>query len=472
MLCAKDVGGNEMDLAYIRKCVVLPVSKQNPTGERLVDDPNLEFIEEQLIKVGSLSHATVKWDEVEHSVLNLLRNKSKDIKLLVYLLQCLLNQVTPERFIISFQAMTDFIDCYWESSFPVSGEKGTASRKKYLDLMLQRISLVIEKLDFAQFDQQQRSSLNDGVNRWFEAIEEKQPANTIVSAVVDSVVRGLKRAEQPQIQKTQVQPPQEMDSSIKQVSQDTADENSTKKTVLKLASTLSEQEFGAELSIRLRRYAIWGMIFTHPDHQPDGETLLRAMPAERIKEYQEQLRFPSMSLWNKIEHSLTLAPFWFSGQFMSFSVAQSIGKPDWAIAIADETHRFLQRMPFLHELKFKGGEPFVTDEVRAWLNKYSFSNESQIQGDWSERRREAYLLANDKGIAVALDMVNGGINSAQSYKDQFYWRLLSADLLRDNHLGGIAKSQYQSLYQQLKNMDISNWEAGLLEQLEKHSTSE
>lgn len=463
-----------MDLAHIRKCVVLPVSKQSPVGERLVDDSELEFVEDQLMKVGSLSHSTVKWDEVEHSVLNLLRNKSKDIRLLVYLLQCLHNQVTPERFIISFQAMTDFIDCYWESSFPVAGEKGIASRKKYLELMLQRISLVIEKLDFAQFDQQQRSSLNECVTRWFKAIEDKQPATTIVSAVVASVAGGLKRTEQPQIQKTQVQPLQEVASSNKQISQNISNENATKKTLLKFATALSEQEFGVELSIRLRRYALWGMISTHPDHRAGGETLLRAMPTERIKEYQDQLRYPSMSLWNKIEHSLTLAPFWFSGQLMSFSVAQSIGKPDWAVAIADETLRFLQRMPLLHELKFKGGEPFVTDEVREWLSKYALSNESHthIQGDWSERRREAYLLAKDKGIAIALAMVNEGINSAQSYKDQFYWRLLSADLLRDNHLGGIAKSQYQSLYQQLKNVDISNWEAGLLEQLEKHSTSE
>lgn len=72
-----------MEMTEYRQCVAKPISSSNPVGERLVDHPLFDFIEDQMMKVGSLSHASVQWDEVEHSTLKLLGEQSKDIKLLV-----------------------------------------------------------------------------------------------------------------------------------------------------------------------------------------------------------------------------------------------------------------------------------------------------------------------------------------------------------------------------------------------------
>ncbi len=461
-----------MDLLLVHQTIITPISQLNPVGERLVECDELEFIEQQLMKVGSLSHSAVEWDKVESTVLKLLQHKSKDIRLLVYLLQCLHHQISPARFIASMHVMTGFIETYWETSFPLQGDRGSKSRRKYFGLMLQRISLVIEKMDFSTFDREQQNSVLIVIEQWVKAIEEKQLANTLVNTIADSISNGIKRAQQSLDQNQSTRPDQNDLSSDKHTTFDLSDEKSAKQTYLKLADSLKDQGLGAELAIRLRRYAIWGSIYSLPEHRPDGETLLRGMTSERIKEYQDELSHPSTALWYKVEHSLTLSPFWFSGQLMSSFIAQKIGHPSWAKVIADETLKFLQRMPSLNELKFKGGEPFVSDEVKEWLDTYASSNTLKSQGEWPDRRKEAFLLAKESGIASALDMVNVGINAARDVKDQFHWRLLAADLLKDNNLGGIAVSQYQTLYQQLKNTDISNWETGLLEKLRKHSTSE
>ena len=116
-----------MELKEYKRSISQPIPGESAVGERLVDDPLFDFVEDQMMKVGSLSHADVQWDEVEHSVVKLLAEKSKDIKLLTYLLQCLHHQASPARFILSFELMASFMSQYWEDSFPAPGKRGTLS---------------------------------------------------------------------------------------------------------------------------------------------------------------------------------------------------------------------------------------------------------------------------------------------------------------------------------------------------------
>ncbi len=44
-----------MEMTEYRQCVAKPISSSNPVGERLVDHPLFDFIEDQMMKVGSLS---------------------------------------------------------------------------------------------------------------------------------------------------------------------------------------------------------------------------------------------------------------------------------------------------------------------------------------------------------------------------------------------------------------------------------
>lgn len=467
-----------MEITEYRQCIAKPISGSSPVGERLVDHPLFDFIEDQMMKVGSLSHASVQWDEVEHSTLKLLGEQSKDIKLLVYLLQCLHNQVTPVRLITSFAVMSEFLNQYWNDSYPAPGARGNLPRRKFFSQMAQRFAAVIEKFDFHHLDEADRQALQVAVEEWQQAVEKQGLSSDLVESVVVRIESEIKRAEQRQqviAQSSERETPSVAASSpTASMVVDHSSDKAAKQTLLKVADFLAEQEFGIALSIRLRRFAVWGSITSLPDHKPDGETLLRSMQADRVKDYQDQLRHPDLALWRKVEQSLTMAPYWFEGQWMSYTIAQQLGKNDWCQAIVEETQNFLRRLPSLLDLKFKGGEPFVSDAVKEWLASAGQSQGSaqSVSGDWQEKRKEAFQLAKEGGIAVALSMLNDGLVSAIEPRDKFYWRLLSADLLRANHLDAMANEQYQTLFTQVTTLSVPEWEPSLVEQIQRYTTSE
>ena len=350
--------------------------------------------------------------------------------------------------------------------------------------MAQRFTLVIDKFDFSTLDETDRQALQKAVAEWQEAIEKLELTSELVDSVVVRVKGELSRAEESQRvteqsaqseAKTEQVAPTSVTPSSSSVVVDHSSDKAAKQTLLKVADFLSEQDYGIALAIRLRRFAVWGSISSLPDHKQDGETMLRGMQVDRVKDYQDQLRHPDLALWRKVEQSLTLAPYWFEGQLMSHTIAKQLGKEDWCKAIVEETQNFLNRMPSLFELKFKGGEPFVSESVKEWLinvGQADGSSGQSVGGDWQEKRKEAFQLAKEGGIAVALSMLNDGLVSAVEPRDQFYWRLLAADLMRTNHLDAMAKEQYQTLNSQIENLTVPDWEPSLVEQIQRYTTSE
>lgn len=465
-----------MELTQYRTSIVRPITSDSPVGERLLDEPLFDFVEDQMMKVGSLSHASVQWQEVEHGAITLLGEKSKDIKLLVYLLQCLHNQLTPSRFIVSFGVMSDFIEHYWNDSFPAPGKRGNLPRRKFFSQMCQRFSIAVEKFDFASLDSQDREELQTAVESWKKTIEVNELASDVADSVALTVTSQLKRAQERE--KLQQNAPQATSSAstplptstAPALSVDNSSDKAAKQTLLKVAEYLAEQDSGSALAIRLRRHALWGTIATLPDHDHHGKTMLRGMQTERVKEYQDQLHHPDLALWRKVEQSLTIAPYWFDGQLMSHDIAKALGQESWCQAIREETRSFVERFPSVVELKFKDGSPFLTDSVRDWLaNSDKVSSGSGVSGSWSEQREEAFNLAKQGGIAVAMSMLNDGLVAATEPRDRFYWRLLSADLLQHNHLEAMAKEQYQTLKKEIMQTSVTEWEPSLIQQLERNT---
>ncbi|QMV16189.1 type VI secretion system protein TssA [Vibrio spartinae] len=467
-----------MELSEYRPCITTPIEGENPVGERLIDDSLFDFVEDQMMKVGSLSHASVQWDEVEHSVLKLLKEKSKDIKLLVYLLQCLHHQVTPARFNLSLFIWADFISLFWEESYPAPGPRGALPRRKYFGQIVQRFGIVIDKQDFNRFSGELMSDLESALESLNQAVETKGLVTEDFSELFNTVRSKMRLAEERQraeqkAQKPKGQSQQETPTTSSPLSVDNSSDKAARQTLLKVSEFLAEQEQGIGLAIRLRRHAVWSGILSEPDHNSDGETMLRPMQQDRIKDYQDLMRSPDLSLWRKIEQSLTMAPYWFEGQMMSYQIAQALDKKDWCRAIREEATYFLERLPKLKTLKFKGGQPFVSEEVNTWLGEQEqATTQASVVGSWQEKRKEAFTLAKEAGIAVALSMINGGLEKAVEPRDKFYWRMMSADLLNEHGFSAMAGEQYQTLYRQAGSASVSEWEPSLMQRLEKYSTSE
>ncbi len=455
------------ELLNYRQSVEKAISPDFPTGELLSEDKTFEFVEQQMMKVGSLAHGEVKWLEAEASILDLISNKSKDIRLLVFLMQCLHSKNTPERFVVSIQVMAAFIECYWQTCFPIPGKKGEASRKKFLSLMLQRISLVIDKLEFSHTHSDLRNELLQSMQQWHHVICSIHVCVEESNSVFEQVSNRLKMAEDSALDQAE----KPIANNIRSVSQSIevkskSDNGLSKKALLDVAGRLFEQDFGELLSIRVRRFAIWGGISSPPEHNSKGETNLRGIYPERLKAYQDQLNQPSLELWRQVEQSLTLSPFWLDGQLMSYLIAQRLDKPGWCSVIAEETIGFLTRIPKLNELQFKGGEPFVSDDVKDWIFNCSHSTHQKQSCEWKQIKSEAINTAKEQSVAHALTMLNEGLERADEPREQFYWRLITADVMHENNLTALAQEQYQILHQQASSMQVSDWEPQLISRLQ------
>lgn len=470
-----------MDLTQYRSCVAKPIDGDSPVGARLIDDALFDYVEDQMMKVGSLSHGSVQWQQAEHSAITLLSEKSKDIKVLVYLLQCLHHDVNPNRLIVSFGVMRDFIEYFWAESFPAQGDRGKLPRRKFFSQMCQRFSTVVKSFDFASLNTPLAEELKEVVSEWQQTLTAKQLSSELSESIATLINNDLTKREErlastpaPSASPSQIAAIASTESAPSAFTVDSSSDKATKETLLKVASFLSEQEMGSVLAIRVRRYAMWGSIDSLPDHDAQGHSLLRAMQSDRVKEYRDQMGSPSLALWRKVEQSLTVAPFWFEGQMLSAQVAEALEHSEWSHAIKEETQMFLERFPYLMEMTFKGGAPFVPNEVKSWLSDSTkeCSPYGQSSGSWQALRQEAFNLAKEGGISVAMSMVNDGLISVNEPRDRFYWRLIGADLLKHHQLEGIALSQYQTLEQEILQTSVVQWEPSLIQQLKQNTASE
>lgn len=465
-----------MNVKEFRTKLAAPISDQSAVGERLRDDPLLDFVESQMIKVGSLSHAEVKWQEVEQSSLKLLAERSKDLKILAILLQCLQHQCTPERYILSLQLLVDFIEKYWVSCFPAPGKRGVLPRRKFFSQILQRSYQAGEKIEPVRFDFEQKSQLEQVIEQLEEAAKQQQLPTDGVEDLAALMKRQM--ANVSEVKQVQDEQPSEIASAVSEpkisaqnspLNIDTSSERAIKQTLLKVADFLTEIDEGPVLGLRLRRFAVWFSITALPEANSQGETQLMAVSADRIQDYHEQLqRGASLALWRKVEQSLALSPFWFDGHYLSAQIAEKLSEPNWSEAIRQELALFIERLPGLSQLSFKGQVPFASEQTLQWLNSVKQGPAEQGGADWNVRRTEAMQLAKEGGLSVALAMLNDGLKGASEPREKAYWRLLSADLMREYQLEAMAGQNYQALYSQISQMSVGQWEPSLIQHLESY----
>ena len=242
-----------MDIADFRQKVTSAISEQSPAGVRLEDDAEFEFIEQEMMKYGTLNHTDIKWSEVESLCLNILATKSKDIRVLGFLQLCLQNHAGLDHYLISMRVWVDFVSHFWESCFPAPGGKGKRIRSKYAQLQLQRFEQAIDKLNFDELNESRHHNFTHALEPWGQALEtiELAEQDKVTSLLKSRLNQWKERKAAESEQKTQPIPKPITTSSAR-----SGDKN-LKQTLQEIAEEVAQQEMGALLAISMRRYAVW-----------------------------------------------------------------------------------------------------------------------------------------------------------------------------------------------------------------------
>lgn len=440
------------------------------------DNPDWEYIDGEMLKLGSLAHSQLNIPEIQRQGLVLLASESKDFRLLAHLLRTLQHAGDP---LLALRLLTLYVEHYWTQAAP----QNAVHKQRFAAQVIKRFEAGVES--FAEnADTTQRDSLLAELAKLAQRWQEHNVP--VLAQAVDDLSSQYRRAfhraapvqpAPPSIDSPALTVPTTVPASVTAsaiaavptVDIESHDDKSWRDTLLKVAAILCERQPDSPLGYRLRRHALWQAITSVPLAESDGRTPLAAVPADMTADYQTRLNNADLALWQQVEKSLLLAPYWLDGHYLSAQAAQRLGYTSVAEAIRDEVARFLARLPQLTALLFNDRTPFMNEQTKQWLATSPDSQKAPIvrTDEDTEVVRQCF---SEQGLEAALQYLEKLPEGDP--RDQFLRQYLGAQLMEDAGMVQLAQQQYRMLFKAGLRMTLADWEPSLLEQLEKKFTAE
>lgn len=440
------------------------------------DNPDWEYIDGEMLKLGSLAHSQLDIQEIQRRGLMLLASESKDFRLLAHLLRTLQHAGDP---LLALRLLTLYVEHYWTLAAPQNAahkqrfaaqvlkrfESGAESFAESADIT-QRDSLLAELAKLAQRWQEQNipalaQAVDDLSSQYRRAFHRAAPVQPTPPSAGSPALTVPPPAPAP-VTASAI-------AAVPTVDIDSHDDKAWRDTLLKVAAILCERQPDSPQGYRLRRHALWQAITSVPQAESDGRTPLAAVPADMTADYQTRLNNADLALWQQIEKSLLLAPYWLDGHYLSAQTAQRLGYTSAAEAIRDEVTRFLARLPQLASLLFNDRTPFMNEQTKQWLATSPGSQKAPIvrTDEDTEVVRQCF---SEQGLEAALQYLEKLPEGDP--RDQFLRQYLGAQLMEDAGMVQLAQQQYRMLFKAGLRMTLADWEPSLLEQLENKFTAE
>lgn len=452
----------------------------SPIQSEIDIDEDLEWLEldSDMVKLGSLEHQTLNISHLRHLAAQLLSTKSKDLRILAHFLRTLQHSGKVTELLIGLASFADYVENYWETSPPsqkIKKERLTQQIFKRFENMASYFSQDSSRLEKDQAKQQfarliefwkdnvkLKAGLEQLLQRYtFTDKQIHQNDNVSDSSGDEKPNSGRKiitESEHSTSDLRNISSEKEVIKPIVEpVSIDTSNDRAWKNTLLKVADYLIERDFSNPIGYQLRRFAIWSLITVAPLAEND-RTQLAAVSQDRINDYKILIeKALSSDVWKEIEYSLTLAPYWIEGHYLSAKVAERMSCPQVAKAIKESVLSFIERLPELKQLKFNDGTPFISDECSSWLYDNNEINQALVSDIQLNEQIGDYY--KEQGILNTLKFIND-----QFYTDlrsQIYAQLSSIELLEKEGLHNLAKQQYFTLEQAISPIMVKDWEPSL-----------
>lgn len=438
------------------------------------DNPDWEYIDGEIVKLGSLAHSQLDIPELQRRGLVILASESKDFRLLAHLLRTLQHAGDPH---LALRLLALYVEHYWSVAAP---------RIWHIKNALPARSLNASKQVLKAFHRTppQRSATRCQGNwrNWRSAGSHITPELALATDDLFALYqRAFNRAAPapaptPAASDSSRQTTATSESGVTQPSApapqiaiDSHDDKAWRDTLLKVAAILCERQPDSPQGYRLRRHALWQSITSTPQAESDGRTPLAAVSADMVADYQSRLASADMALWQQVEKSVLLAPYWLDGHCLSAQTALRLGYKQVADTIRDEVIRFLERLPQLTGLLFNDRTPFLSEQTKQWLAASPDGKVAPVAqiGEESQAARACFAGQGLEAALRYLDMLPEG-----DPRNQFHRQYLAAQLTEEAGLIQLAQQQYRMLLMIGSQMMVSDWEPSLLTQLEQKFTAE
>lgn len=226
-------------------------------------------------------------------------------------------------------------------------------------------------------------------------------------------------------------------------------------------------------ALRLNRTMLWLPIDAVPERNAEQITALRGLPADKLKTYQERFANGQYAdLLVELEASLARAPFWFDGQRMVWECLQGLNADQAMREVEFHFALLLQRLPGVVELRFHDGAPFADPATRGWISAHvmphlqSASAPRKVEATasqpaWEEALEEVLPILRKDGLKAAVQILKQGLQNAHGGRVRFFWQFSLARLCFMAKKYELAKTQLETLDQELLSSGLHAWEPDL-----------
>ncbi|WP_350305742.1 type VI secretion system protein TssA [Photorhabdus viridis] len=442
-----------------QELLLTPLSDELTGRELDENEPAWEYIDGEMVKLGSLAHSTLDIEEIQRQALQLFSEKSKDFRLMVHLLRTLQHSSNPTELILAMELLAGYIQHYWQTAWPQKPQLKRRLAQQVIKRFASAQAGFCEQADETQREEAQ-GALAHLAQCWHtdepalaKEIDQlrpryaRKPAPKPVAAPADSAETAAQPAGASAL------------TPAPDVAVDSSSEKAWKQTLLTVADLLCERQPDTATGYRLRRYAIWSTLTTAPMASSKGKTPLAPASADRTADYLAKLPTADNALLRQIEQSLTLAPYWLDGHAIAAQAAEKLGYTTVASAIRDELNVFLERLPVLQTLSFSDMSPFISSSTLNWLQPPATA---AVNSGATQDQEAIWHCFRQHGLEAALNAAEQRQQQLTEPRDQFYGQLLTAQLLEQAGMTALAQQHYRHLLQVGQHLLLTHWEPGLL----------
>lgn len=423
-----------------------------------VDDENAKwsYLDSEINKIGTISHAQVDMAKVQQTALELLATETKDMRVLTHLLRTLQHSGDEDRLALALTLFNQYVQHYWANAYPNKKIKMRLAQQiikrfenhtaQFALLSQDEFNAVLHNLDaLATFWQQEFETLSNEINALKQLIVQKQTNQTEFTAPKTQEDAAFSESSSTKLP---------LSYPSESISIDDSNERNWKKSLQKVADVLFERFPDRPISYQLRRNMLWSTLDGILIVDNAGVTPL-AVPVsqDRISDYLAAIAHPSLSVLKQIEESVSKSPYWFEGHFIAASMANALHYNNVANTIKDELKQLFVRLPQLKAYRFSDNTPFLPEKTLKWLEQQDTA--SGIKSEQDDAL--IWQCFDEDGLQAALALLNS--QTHHNLREQFYQQKREAQLLEKAGFSQLAAQRWQQLEQLAQKLTVAEWEA-------------
>lgn len=431
------------------------------------DSPLWEDVDSSIARLGSLTHEQIDIPAIQENCLVLLERECKDFRIVIHLIRTLQHGGQPEQLVLATVLLNEYLRHFATLAWP----QDPRIRFRLLQQVLKRFESVAGYFS-QRADEHDRQHLQQLMMSLSEIL---LPFDVKLSAEVNSLIERFNRAadsavarKDEKVEKAKPTTPSSISGAPAGFDIASDSEKAWRQSLLKVADLLCESHPSDPVGYLVRRHAIWGNLNSAPASKDGVRTQLAAVSADRVSDYRNRMT-SDPDVWKEIETSLTLAPWWFDGHYLSSQKAEQAGHLEVALAIRENVVTFVKRLPGVENMQFSDGTPFAGQDTRIWM--MDAEKEPERQAFAVNEDESLWQEFHQNGLQAALCKLEKLQKKGTRADPRFYFysQLTAARLLDEAGLSELAQHQFCSLWKSIRTLSLEEWEPSLMTFLKKYT---